>query len=93
MHRCHNRHRHYFKVRPHVGLEIPQMKCIREPDNIYDPQAIEVVTPKLSEIHEDDHDYVVKENQLIRDIVGKIVGRVPIDMAQVLSLRIDDGTI
>ena len=35
-------HYHYFKVRPCVGLEIPQMKLIWEPDNIYNPQAIKV---------------------------------------------------
>jgi len=77
---------HHFRFRPPVGLDITPLKCVREPENEYDFNAIKVVVPELAEFDTDERDDV-------HHIVGKTVGRVPKILARLFSPLIDNDSI
>ncbi|KAI8481588.1 hypothetical protein Bbelb_406880 [Branchiostoma belcheri] len=82
---------HAFKRRPLQGLE---MFVMREYDNPLDENAFVVQMPALSIIPADKHDVVTDEKRgtTVRSIAGKVVGRLPAGLGQVLAVMEKDGT-
>ena len=87
---------HYFKVRPSSDVE---MNVGVEEDNSYDPYSMIVTMPLLQNIHAELHDQVTRqkrkseEEQHIRDIAGKIVGRVPANLCKLFRRLLKDREV
>ena len=86
---------HHYKVRPLIGFEMI-LQCIREPENRYDGNAIQVRVPVLRELR-DVSDVVVRSfggnQQTVKDIAGKTAGRVPAVLAGTLAPFLDNGDL
>ena len=70
------------------------MLRIRKPQNVYDRYAVKIVIPPIQELQPDILDEVPRgepRKQLVRDIAGKTVGRVPGDISQIISEGIRTG--
>ena len=72
------------------------MKCIPEPSNRYDRNAVLVVAPPLSDVPQDLHETVTKDSfppQTVKDVAGEKIGRVPKGICGVISQGIRGGWI
>ena len=63
------------------------LKCIREPDNQFDRNAILIMAPPLEDLAEEILDVIVqpKINRTAREVAGKKIGRMPRVMAKIIS--------
>ncbi|CAH1778670.1 unnamed protein product, partial [Owenia fusiformis] len=70
-----------------------KMKVIPEPTNRFDKHACIVAMPPLEEIPGNLHAKITrpKTNQLVRDIAGKTVGRVPANLCRLFAEILDIG--
>ena len=77
---------HHFQTRPLMGVEF-QLKCIREPENVYDNNAIKVVAPALREVKLDLLDITVRTrpHQTVRNICGNVIGRMPASISKIIA--------
>lgn len=78
---------HHFRTRPLKGIGM-LMRCVREPENIYDRYAVKVVIPTIDDLPNhilNVETRALPRRQTVRDIAGKTVGRLPADIAQVVS--------
>ncbi|XP_066297043.1 uncharacterized protein [Branchiostoma lanceolatum] len=75
---------HIFRRRPMLGMRLPVQP---EPDNALDGDAMVVMMPSLANIKTEDLDVVTdrKRSTKVRDIAGKVVGRVPMGLSAILS--------
>ncbi|XP_077980784.1 uncharacterized protein LOC144435995 [Glandiceps talaboti] len=85
---------HYFHVRPHVDVPLLVEK---EENNKKDPKAMSVTMPPLSSIPSHLHTCVTREadkrypTQMVSNIAGKQVGRVPANLCGTFRRILDGG--
>ena len=79
---------HAFHVRPHPEIS---MFLELEPQNRYDSNAIKVKMPEIEYIPENLRNQSTRDGQTVRQIAGKIVGRVPRNLCTVFTKLIEDG--
>ncbi|XP_070549244.1 uncharacterized protein [Ptychodera flava] len=85
---------HYFHIRPHVDI---QLVVAKEPNNKKDPKAMSVLMPTLDDIPGYLHETITREadkrnpKQIIKDIAGKQVGRVPANLCGAFRRVLDEG--
>ena len=65
---------HVFRVRPHKDI---RMFIQLEPENRYGRYAVKVIMPRLEYIAANLLDEETRDGQKVRDIAGRVVGRVP----------------
>ena len=73
-----------------------KMLRIREPQNVYDRYAVRIVIPPMQELSPDILNKETRgepRRQLVRDIAGKTVGRVPRNISEIISEGIRAGQI
>ena len=61
----------------------------REEENEFDPYAMVIKTPEIDHIPLEDRNKITREKepqQRLKDIAGKVVGRVPANIGQLFSL-------
>ena len=86
---------HHFHNRPLIGTPM-LMKCVREPENRFDRFSVKVIAPTLDDIHFQYHHDETRpypRRQLVSDVAGKMIGRVPSKICKVLSTNIENGNI
>ena len=86
---------HHFYVRPLVGTKMI-LNLVREPENPYEKGAIKVVIPDLNDLPfdiRDDETRPLPRLQMVRDIAGETVGRVPGKISKTISKHIDNLNI
>ena len=70
---------HHFSIRP-VASSFMLMQLVREPTNAYDRHTVIVITPWIENISREilnDETIPHPRRQTVRDILNKMVGRVP----------------
>ena len=75
---------HHFRIRPLVGVNMP-MYLVEEDDNVYDANAICVKIPDIEFFNKIDEHLPTKDGQTVKDVAGKICGRVPRKIASILK--------
>ena len=86
----------FFKVRPRP--DIP-MEVEMEKDNICDPNAMAIKMPSIDDIHQSLHKEITTEGnktrkeQLVYDIAGKQVGRVPANLCKLFKQLLKNGSV
>ena len=81
---------HHFRVRPLPGPEMP-MYLQEEDDNPYDKNAIQVRIPSESFFPSLDKFKKTKDEQNVSDVLGKVVGRLPRNVAAVIKADMISG--
>ena len=86
---------HHFHIQPLTGSQMKMLR-IREPQNVYDRYAVRIVIPPMQELSPDILNKETRgepRRQLVRDIAGKTVGRVPRNISEIISEGIRAGQI
>ena len=78
---------HYFRIRPLVGTEMP-MFLQQEENNSYDENAILVRIPSKTFFPDLNKEKETKDGQSVADVLGKVVGRLPRNVAEVIKAAI-----
>ena len=77
---------HIFKITQLIEMT---MIVEREEENEFDPYAMVIKTPEIDHIPLEDRNKITREKepqQRLKDIAGKVVGRVPANIGQLFSL-------
>ena len=79
---------HIYRIRPHMDVA---MNIRHEEDNKYDPDSHSVFMPDLEQIPTSFHSAITAQakkgraEQTVRQIAGKMVGRLPANLGKVLK--------
>ena len=77
---------HIFKITPLIEMT---MIVEREEENEFDPYAMVIKTPEIDHIPPEDRNKITREKepqQRLKDIAGKVAGRVPANISKLFSL-------
>lgn len=78
-----------YKRRPMVGRSFV-MKCVPEPENTYDCNAVKVIAPNVDELANVDFMGIETRGpphqQYVSDIVGLTIGHVPRQLCNIISI-------
>ena len=83
---------HHFRIRPLIGIDMP-MHLEEEPDNMYDENAILIRIPSESFFSELDKKRKTKEGQCVGEVLNKVVGRLPKNVAAVVKAGVESEDI
>ena len=83
---------HHFRVRPLIGTDMP-MYLEEECDNIYDKNAIRVRVPSEAFFPDLNKEKETKNGQCVGDVLGKVVGRLPKNVARVVMAGVESDDI
>lgn len=87
---------HIYRVRPHPEIEMIVQKDIL---NSYDPHAMFVTMPQLEDIDSQLHNSITEpskgkeKEQIVEEIAGKHVGRVPANVCEFFNKLLIDGDV
>ena len=76
---------HIFKITQLIEMT---MIVEREEENEFDPYAMVIKTPEIDHIPLEDRNKITREKepqQRLKDIAGKVVGRVPANLGKLFS--------
>ena len=76
---------HIFKITQLIEMT---MIVEREEENEFDPYAMVIMTPEIDHIPLEDRNKITREKepqQRLKDIAGKVVGRVPANLGKLFS--------
>ena len=76
---------HIFKITPLIEMT---MIVEREEENEFDPYAMVIKIPEIDHIPLEDRNKITREKepqQRLKDIAGKVVGRVPANLGKLFS--------